>query len=66
MKKMTQLAVLVFVLLCGVRCEVEGKTVKQGTGNGLSDAEKAEILRAHNYYRGRVDPIATNMEMMVG
>ena len=31
----------------------------------LSDEEKEEIVRAHNYYRGKVDPIATNMEQMV-
>ena len=31
----------------------------------LTDEEKEEIVRAHNYYRGRVDPIATNMEQMV-
>jgi hypothetical protein len=31
----------------------------------LSDEEKEEIVRAHNFYRGRVDPVATNMEQMV-
>ena len=31
----------------------------------LGDEEKEEIVRAHNYYRGKVDPIATNMEQMV-
>ena len=31
----------------------------------LSDEEKEEIVRAHNYFRGKVDPIATNMEEMV-
>ena len=31
----------------------------------LSDEEKEEIVRAHNFYRGKVDPIATNMEQMV-
>lgn len=31
----------------------------------LSDEEKEEIVRAHNLYRGKVDPIATNMEQMV-
>ena len=31
----------------------------------LTDEEKEEIVRAHNYYRGKVDPIATNMEQMV-
>ena len=34
-------------------------------GQGLTDAEKYEILNAHNYYRGLVDPIATNMLKMV-
>lgn len=32
---------------------------------GLSDEEKIEIVRAHNYYRGLVEPLATNMERMV-
>lgn len=32
---------------------------------GLTEEEKQEIVNAHNYYRGMVDPIATNMEMMV-
>lgn len=31
----------------------------------ISDEEKEEIVRAHNLYRGKVDPIATNMEQMV-
>lgn len=31
----------------------------------FTEEEKAEIVKAHNYYRGMVDPIATNMEMMV-
>lgn len=31
----------------------------------LTDEEKEEIVRAHNYFRGKVDPIATNMEQMV-
>ena len=34
-------------------------------GQGLSDEEREEILNAHNYYRGKVDPIATNMLKMV-
>ena len=34
-------------------------------GQGLSEEEKEEILNAHNYYRGLVDPIATNMLKMV-
>ena len=32
---------------------------------GLTDDEKEEVLRAHNYYRGLVDPVAANMERMV-
>ena len=32
---------------------------------GLTDEEKEEVLRAHNYYRGLVDPVASNMERMV-
>ena len=31
----------------------------------ITDEEKQEIVRAHNYFRGKVDPIATNMEQMV-
>ena len=31
----------------------------------LGDEEKEEIVRAHNLYRAKVDPIATNMEQMV-
>jgi len=31
----------------------------------FTDEEKEEILRAHNTIRGKVDPIATNMELMV-
>ena len=34
-------------------------------GQGLTDEEKAEILNAHNHFRGQVDPIATNMLKMV-
>ncbi len=32
----------------------------------MSEEEELEILRAHNVYRGQVDPISTNMEEMVG
>lgn len=31
----------------------------------LTSKQKEEILNAHNYYRGHVDPIATNMLKMV-
>ncbi len=31
----------------------------------ITEEEQQEILRAHNLYRGQVDPIATNMEEMV-
>ena len=31
----------------------------------ITEEEQQEILRAHNTYRGQVDPIATNMEEMV-
>ena len=34
-------------------------------GQGLSEEEQEEILNAHNYYRGQVDPVATNMLKMV-
>lgn len=31
----------------------------------LTEDEQNEILRAHNTFRGQVDPVATNMEQMV-
>ena len=31
----------------------------------LTDEEKEEIVNAHNHFRGKVDPVATNMEVMV-
>ncbi|XP_064398515.1 uncharacterized protein LOC135345091 [Halichondria panicea] len=31
----------------------------------LSGADKQELLEAHNHFRSKVNPIATNMEMMV-
>lgn len=31
----------------------------------LTDYQKEEVLAAHNYYRGMVDPIATDMLRMV-
>ena len=34
-------------------------------GQGLTEEEMEEILNAHNYYRGQVDPIAANMLKMV-
>lgn len=34
-------------------------------GQGLTNAEEREILRAHNYFRGIVDPVATNMLKLV-
>ena len=50
--------------LCGVFIML---AVSYGAyGQGLSDEEREEILNAHNYYRGKVDPIATNMLKMVG
>ena len=35
-------------------------------GASLTSDQKQEILHAHNYYRGKVDPIATNMQRLVG
>lgn len=35
------------------------------TETGLSASDKHELLDAHNYFRARVSPIATNMKMMV-
>ena len=31
----------------------------------LTEEEQAELLKAHNHYRGLVDPVATNMLRMV-
>lgn len=47
--------VLVLSLAC---CCVSGQT-------SLSASEKQEILDAHNFFRARVNPVATNMEKMV-
>ena len=44
---------VVLALLCGAY------------GQGLTEEEEEEIMNAHNYYRGLVDPIATNMLKMV-
>ncbi len=33
--------------------------------SGLTDDEKKEVLNAHNYYRGLVDPVASNMQRVV-
>ena len=50
-------------LLCGVLVLL---AMSYGVyGQGLSEEEKEEILNAHNHYRGQVDPIASNMLMMV-
>ena len=32
---------------------------------GLSSRDEQELLSAHNYFRGIVDPTASNMEQMV-
>ena len=37
----------------------------QVSDGSLTDSQKQEILEAHNYYRGLVDPIATDMLRMV-
>ena len=31
----------------------------------LTDDDKEELLRAHNFYRGKVSPVATNMAKLV-
>ena len=36
-----------------------------GAQAGLTDDEKEEILNAHNFYRRQVNPIATNMQLLV-
>ena len=46
---------LVFLAACG--CAV--------SQTGLSTLEKQQLLDLHNYYRSRISPIATNMELMV-
>ena len=51
---------MIFALLCLVAVV----WVQPASGK-LSSDQKEEILNAHNYYRGRVDPIATNMLRMV-
>ena len=59
---MNQLNVMMYsslvVVLSLACCCVSGQT-------GLSASEKQEVLNAHNYFRTRVNPIATNMEKMV-
>lgn len=52
-----QISPLLLLVLCS--CGVHGQ------GRGLSEEEQEEILNAHNYYRRTVDPIATNMLLMV-
>ena len=51
-------------LFCGLLLVALAMSCVNGQG-GLSDDEKAEILNAHNYFRGQVDPIAANMLRMV-
>ena len=64
---MASRSILVFaavvVLICGcILQEAEAARVKRSS---LSDDDKAEMLRAHNHFRGMVNPISTNMERMV-
>ena len=40
-------------------------TYYEVNGEGLSEKEKQEIVNAHNHFRRIVDPIATNMLIMV-
>ncbi|XP_064398516.1 peptidase inhibitor 16-like [Halichondria panicea] len=51
-----KLVATVLVFLLGV--------VSVMSTSGLSDDEKTEVLNAHNYYRGLVDPVASNMQRM--
>ena len=46
-------------------CSVFLLSVLIGCRAQLSEEDEVEILRAHNLYRGQVDPISTNMEEMV-
>lgn len=57
MKSLTNWVVLAMVWLSLVAFS--------STQTGISEEEQAEILRAHNLFRGQVDPIATNMEELV-
>ncbi len=51
--------VLAVLVGAGILCNgAQGQT-------GLSASDKDELLIAHNYFRGIVDPIAANMERMV-
>ena len=55
---------MTFKWLCGVLVLL---AVSYGVyGQGMSEEEQEEILNAHNYYRGLVEPVATNMLKMVG
>ena len=54
--QMIQTVALLLALSCGAL----------GQGQGLSEEDEQEILDAHNYYRRTVDPISTNMLIMVG
>lgn len=49
---------LTFLILVGV-------SLMAYSSAQLTEEEEAEIVRAHNSFRGKVDPIATNMEEMV-
>ena len=40
-------------------------TIVMGTTGLLTSDEKKEILRAHNYFRRNVQPLATNMVKLV-
>ena len=49
-------SLIIFVLLLGLTTWAYAQ---------FTDEEKEEMLRAHNNIRGKVDPVATNMEEMV-
>ena len=57
MLRLLELLVFVFILVLGL-------TVFGGRAQ-LTEEEKEEIVWAHNSIRGKVDPVASNMEQMV-
>ncbi len=49
-------------LLAALLILVEGIN---GIQASLTNSQKSELLSAHNYFRGKVDPIATDMQRLV-
>lgn len=55
---MVSKVVLGLMLVMVVYCIVPSEAI-------LSDDQKEEMLKAHNFYRSKVSPIATNMAALV-